>query len=649
MIFYRKRESMKNFYLFLILIFLFLFSNGNLSLAAGTTEQTNYWFRDDDGSEAEATGYGASDALVNENIMNVFGGTNLRIRISFKAASSDVVISPRIEYKEAINCDGGGWSAITASSDNFKLESSPNFNDGASTAQQISSGQFISGQILESTNPASSTTIPKNKSTEYEWSIKLSEAIQNDATYAFRISDGGVALNTYSACALLTTKLTAVPDTGVVWSQTDYWFRDDDGSETTASGLTVQNILKNTPLQIHDQNVYNAIREFRLRFALRANNDVGAIKPRLEFKSGKDGCSDSGGWQILGANTKAEFVLRDSPNIFNNTPTTQQLTAGPGFTPGLFLDAQNSSSDFSVVARNGKIEYEWSLKNAVNELAEMGPDNVYYFRLTNDGAPLSLYSACPNLLFGLTPAGQPTEIRFSGQAYPESVITIYAKDSNVKFPIKQEEIKSSDGAFDISYTGILPNVYNYILTIADKEGKSSQIKSYSLDVYANSLVLKNIFAPPTLGMLKPAVVKSDSVSAAGYGSPGSEIGYEVDDGVINGKTNVEKDGTYKITFDAAGLNSGEHRLKTRQVAGYFGLRKSDWSPVVIFTIYDLQNPKADFNGDGKINIQDAGIFLTRWYSKDDDKKMKNDLNGDGKINISDFSVFMKAFWASPLK
>ena len=201
----------------------------------------------------------------------------------------------------------------------------------------------------------------------------------------------------------------------------------------------------------------------------------------------------------------------------------------------------------------------------------------------------------------------------------------------------------------MSYTGSLPNVYNYILTIADKEGKSSQIKSYSLDVYANSLVLKNIFAPPTLGMLKPAVVKSDSVSAAGYGSPGSEIGYEVDDGVINGKTNVEKDGTYKITFDAAGLNSGEHRLKTRQVAGYFGLRKSDWSPVVIFTIYDLQNPKADFNGDGKINIQDAGIFLTRWYSKDDDKKMKNDLNGDGKINISDFSVFMKAFWPSPLK
>ena len=48
--------------------------------------------------------------------------------------------------------------------------------------------------------------------------------------------------------------------------------------------------------------------------------------------------------------------------------------------------------------------------------------------------------------------------------------------------------------------------------------------------------------------------------------------------------------------------------------------------------------KADFNGDGKINITDWSIFLLSWG----DKKQEADLNKDNKTDIYDLSIFLNA-------
>ena len=611
--------------------------------AEAATQQTDYWFRDDDGSETTATGFGAEDVSQNTQALNVFGGGTFRLRLGIKATVGSETFSPQIEFKEGASCSGAGWTQITTSSNNFTLQSSPNFTDSGATTKQITSGSFTAGKILESTNPAPSLTLSTNRSTEYEWSLKASETNPTDTTYAFRVSNAGTALSTYSDCALLTTELTAEPSTGVVWNQADFQFRDEDGSEATASGLTGQNLLPDARVDILDQNDFNAAKIFRLRFAVRANNDIGAVKPRLEYKLGGGGCADPSDWQVMGTDPNNPFILRDSVNVGNNTPTTQRITAGPDFVPGLFLDTQNNPDNFNVIARNGKSEYEWALKNTKDELSQILPNTVYYFRLTNNGAPFGLYSNCPVITFGGVP-GQPTEIRFSGQAYPGAKVNIYAKDRGSEFPIKQEEITSSGGDFRTSYIGILQNTYNYSLVITDKNGRTSQVKSYNLDVYANSLNATDIFVSPTLGLLRGIVTKGDFITAAGYASPGGNVEFEIDDRLIFGRTTAGSDGAYKWLSNTAGLSFGQHRVRARQTGGFN--KKSDWSPTVIFSVSRLLNPQTDLNKDGIINISDWSIFLVRFKSEDDNQKALVDLNGDGKTDISDFSVFLRTIKSS---
>ena len=243
-----------------------------------------------------------------------------------------------------------------------------------------------------------------------------------------------------------------------------------------------------------------------------------------------------------------------------------------------------------------------------------------------------------------TAGGQPTEIKFSGRAYPGAKVTIYAKDANTQFPIKQEEIESSDGTFKTNYRGIPQNAYNYSLVITDKDNRNSQVKSYNLDVYANSLNVKNIFVSPTLGLLRSVVTKGDFITATGYAAPDSDVEFEVDDRLISGKTSAEKDGHYKWLFNTAGLNFGEHRVKARQIGGFN--TKSDWSPTVIFSVSAILNPKTDLNSDGIINISDWSVFLSSFKSENESVKKRVDLNGDGKTNISDFSVFLKTLKSS---
>ncbi|MFY9462004.1 MAG: hypothetical protein WAP51_02280, partial [Candidatus Sungiibacteriota bacterium] len=166
--------------------------------ASAALTQDNFWFRDDDGTESGATGLGSGDYAANTAVTNIAGGTAFRLRLGIKATSVSENISPRIEFKQGSDCTTGIWTVITSSTSNFSLNLSSNFNDGAATTKQITSGQFTAGKILESTNPASSLSLSANRSTEYEWSLKAAATNPLDTTYAFRVTNNGTALTTYS-------------------------------------------------------------------------------------------------------------------------------------------------------------------------------------------------------------------------------------------------------------------------------------------------------------------------------------------------------------------------------------------------------------------------------------------------------------------
>jgi len=88
------------------------------------------------------------------------------------------------------------------------------------------------------------------------------------------------------------------------------------------------------------------------------------------------------------------------------------------------------------------------------------------------------------------------------------------------------------------------------------------------------------------------------------------------------------------------LDFGQHRVRAKQI-NLDGGRESDYSTERAFIVSKLTVVKADFSGDGKIDITDWSIFLARWSSKNSLVRAGIDLNDDGKVDISDFSIFIK--------
>ena len=173
--------------------------------------QTNFWFRDDDGTETLATGYGSLDTGKDANITNVALGAVFRLRFGIRVTRWIGILVPKLEFKQGTDCTSGSWTAITPTSDTFSLRLSENFSDGDPTTKQITNGSFVAGQILESTNPASSLNLPRNKNTEYEWSLQATSNIAAGTTYSFRLTNNGTALNNYDQCPSLTIQSESEP------------------------------------------------------------------------------------------------------------------------------------------------------------------------------------------------------------------------------------------------------------------------------------------------------------------------------------------------------------------------------------------------------------------------------------------------------
>src|SRR3989338_10786848 len=66
--------------------------------------QQKLWFRDDDGDEVTASGYGADNANQNASISNVAPGISFRLRFTIKLTETDGSIVPRLEFKEGTDC-----------------------------------------------------------------------------------------------------------------------------------------------------------------------------------------------------------------------------------------------------------------------------------------------------------------------------------------------------------------------------------------------------------------------------------------------------------------------------------------------------------------------------------------------------------------
>jgi hypothetical protein len=240
-----------------------------------------------------------------------------------------------------------------------------------------------------------------------------------------------------------------------------------------------------------------------------------------------------------------------------------------------------------------------------------------------------------------------TEMIFQGKTYPQTFVYLL-KDGQ----IAAKTLSGINGDFEIKLTAIYHGTYIFSLLGEDKQGRNSGLYAFSINVvYGATTVASGILIGPTVSLDKEEVEREKIIFVSGQSIPGAEIALIVS-GVESGKeisfkTKADEKGEYSYKLDVSEMEFGEYVIKTKAAGdGYV----SNFSRVLDFIIGEkvvfAEAPKkwpvkADFNGDGRVNLVDFSILLY-WFNKSNPPE-KIDLNSDGVVDITDFSI-MAYYW-----
>ena len=434
----------------------------------------------------------------------------------------------------------------------------------------------------------------------------------------------------------------------VSFNQSKFWFRNDNGTEATATGYGSLGNYVSSNTNITDIDPGSV---FRLRFNVKANNGDGELIPGIYFKEGTD-CT-TGDW-IQVTSLSSNIHLESSQNFNNGESTTKQISpADSSFAEGQILSLTNPASSLNMI-KNQYTEYEWSLRATIDVSSAV----TYSFRIENNGQSINTYDQCPSLTIvtiddggggngggnivssGVSGTSRPIVI-FSGQAFPEASILIVNKGSDFETPLSQKALAGADGTFWYSFSNLTKGENNlFALIVKDKENRQTPAKFFNIETNDSYYIVKDILSTPTIDLVNYTVTRGSSAVVIGSAAPGYIVQIQID-GRISNKTKAKKNGLYKFLINTGYLEFGHHDIQVKQIDPEIKT-ESDFSIKRILNVSNLPQVKADLNGDGVIDIKDWSIFLANWQSNKDMSIQKLiDLNGDGKSDISDFSIFVR--------
>ena len=239
---------------------------------------------------------------------------------------------------------------------------------------------------------------------------------------------------------------------------------------------------------------------------------------------------------------------------------------------------------------------------------------------------------------GGTPTIINPTVSFSGQAFPQANVEIVAIQTG-QVPVSNPSKGSNTGNFSVNYSGTLPaNVKSFALVVYDKDQNIVQAKIFSLGT--SNEIIKTILMAPTLSLKQSTVTRGNFMGVTGSAMPNYKIELMIDSVKVAETAIADANGNYDINFNTYYLDLGEHVLRVRQVDSQG--KTSDYSIEKSFTVSKLFIPKADFNNDGKIDVQDLSIFISRFRLVDAVNRQELDLNNDGNIDVQDLSLFIGA-------
>jgi hypothetical protein len=166
------------------------------------------------------------------------------------------------------------------------------------------------------------------------------------------------------------------------WTQQDFRWRNDDGSQTTATWA--YNLHTNATPDVGPSNLKLRL---RIQFA-ETGTTAGQCTPNLYVQ--KNG---SGGYAQISASATNGCKPVASDNFADNAATTQQLGSGT-FVAGAMDEADGKLSQLGSQAQNVQSEVEYMLQFTYSQLA----DNDYFdFRVYNSTTALGTYTYTPRI------------------------------------------------------------------------------------------------------------------------------------------------------------------------------------------------------------------------------------------------------------
>lgn len=175
-------------------------------------------------------------------------------------------------------------------------------------------------------------------------------------------------------------------------TQTHYHWRDDDGTEASASSATGG--VQDTPAL-----AFSALTTQRLRIgiAVTGSSDVDG-RFRLEYAEKVSTCEEATGWIDVGGGGGA-WDMSDSLLLIEGNDTTNIAEATGGIsddgyiflTPNGGVRDASSQTDSVTVDLGELIEVEYSIEATATAIEGLG----YCFRVTDEGIPLRNYNTYP--------------------------------------------------------------------------------------------------------------------------------------------------------------------------------------------------------------------------------------------------------------
>lgn len=230
-------------------------------------------------------------------------------------------------------------------------------------------------------------------------------------------------------------------------------------------------------------------------------------------------------------------------------------------------------------------------------------------------------------------------VTISGSASPNSTISVL-KDGSI---VATTQTKS-DGSFTVTSPSFERGTYSFMTYVTDRaRRRSSSYTSTMAFAQGTNNTISNIVIPPTIALEDDSVGTSDEVVVSGEAVPGATIDLLIDGAVKYSASSTKSvagsaDGLWKISFNASQLSRGTHLLRARAIVP--GRTQSGVSTVLMLGVGEEPSPAslrtADLNRDGKVNLVDFSILLSKWQSDDE----VADINADGTVNIADFSIML---------